>query len=138
MRGLRVAAAVPGREEAEEDELLDPALQEEVLAAAAGRCKGENMKALELIKASGITQREIAEQMGTSPTQLGNVLHGRRPFPIKWIEPLCRILNCEPNELFGYEKKYHQVTVIRNDGEVIAVVTEDKVVELAGYRVILA
>lgn len=96
------------------------------------------MKALELIKESGITQRAIAKELGTSPAQLGNALHGRRPFPIKWIEPLCNILHCEPNELFGYKKKNHQVTVIRDNGEVIALVTEDKVVELAGFHVILA
>ena len=93
---------------------------------------------MELIKESGITQRKIAEELGTSPAQFWSALHGRRPFPIKWVEPLCRILHCDPNELFGYETKNHQVTVIREDGEVIAVVTEDKVVELAGYRVILA
>lgn len=62
------------------------------------------MKALEVIKKSGITQRKIAEQLGTSPSQLGDTLHGRRPFPVKWIEPLCRILHCDPNTLFGWEK----------------------------------
>jgi len=62
------------------------------------------MKALELIKASGITQRRIAKELGTSPSQLGDVLHGRRPFPVKWIKPLCRILQCDPNTLLGWEK----------------------------------
>ena len=62
------------------------------------------MRALALIKESGITQRQIAKELGTSPQQLGDVLHGRRQFPLKWVEPLCRILQCDPNTFFGWEK----------------------------------
>lgn len=63
------------------------------------------MDILKIVKESGITQKSIAKELGTSPSQFGDVLHGRRPFPIKWVRPLCMILQCDPNFLFEWEKE---------------------------------
>lgn len=57
----------------------------------------------ELIKESGATQTVVAGELNVSQQQLNNVLSGRRPFPVKWVEPLCIILHCDPNTLFGWD-----------------------------------
>ena len=63
------------------------------------------MDALILIKESGKSQRSIAAEIGASPSHLGDVLHGRRPFQMKWVVPFCRAVGCSPNDLFEWEKK---------------------------------
>lgn len=64
---------------------------------------GEEMNLAALIEASGKTQAEVARAIGTRPQYLNAVIKGRRPLPIKWIEPLCKELHCDPNTLFGWE-----------------------------------
>ncbi len=63
------------------------------------------MNLISLIESSGKTQAAVARAIGTRPQYMNAVIKGRRPFPIKWIEPLCRELHCDPNMLFGWEDK---------------------------------
>ena len=55
------------------------------------------------IERSGITKSSIAKDIGVSPQQFSNALHGRRPFPLKWIGALCERLHCDPNALLGWK-----------------------------------
>ena len=64
------------------------------------------MNLISLIESSGKTQAAVARAIGTRPQYLNAVIKGRRPFPIKWIEPLCRELHCDPNTLFGWEDEF--------------------------------
>ena len=64
------------------------------------------MNVMQLIKRSGRSQRSIAAEIGTSPSHLGDVLHGRRPFPTKWVIPFCRAAGCSPNELFNWKEEF--------------------------------
>lgn len=60
----------------------------------------------ELIIKSGMKQAEVARVIGTRPQYMNAVIMGRRPFPIEWVLPVCKILNCSPNVLFGYERMF--------------------------------
>ena len=92
----------------------------------------------DLMEQNGISQAAVAAEMKISPQRLNDMLKRRRPFRAEHIGPLCRAVGCEPNELFGYEKKNHQITVTDSEGGVLAAVIGDSVVEHEGYHVILS
>lgn len=56
----------------------------------------------ELIIKSEMKQAEVARAIGTRPQYMNAVVMGRRPFPIEWVLPVCKILKCSPNALFGW------------------------------------
>ena len=93
------------------------------------------MDALALIKKSGRTQASIAKDIGASPSHLGDVLHGRRPFQMKWVLPFCKAVGCSPNDLFEYEDpfgflsgQFTCLAVVDTETEKeIAVVTNDSI-----------
>ena len=85
-----------------------------------------------------LNQAAIARAIGLTPQVFNGMLKRRRPFRVQYIAPLCEALNCEPNELFGYEKWNRQITVTTENGEVVAVITNDSAVEHKGYHVILS
>jgi len=58
----------------------------------------------DLVKKSGRTQRSIADVLDVSPSNFGDVLHGRRPFRISWVIPFCEAVGCSPNELFEWKE----------------------------------
>ena len=62
-----------------------------------------------LIEASGKSQAAVARAIGTRPQYMNAVIKGRRPLPLKWIEPLCKELHCDPNTLFGWEDEFEPV-----------------------------
>ena len=88
------------------------------------------MDALALIKRSGRSQRSIAKEIGTSPSNLGDVLHGRRPFRMKWVLPFCKAVGCSPNELFEY-KCCEQISYLSNQFTRLAVVDTESEIEIA-------
>lgn len=98
-----------------------------------------------LIKESGKTQTAVAKAIGTRPQYLNAVIKGKRPVPIKWIEPLCEVLSCDPNTLFGWErvetycllKGVSKLTVFALDtGKEIAVVTSE-LITTAGDNIVV-
>ena len=60
----------------------------------------------ELIIDSGMKQTEVAKALGTRPQYVNAILMGRRPFPIEWVTPVCKLFGCSPNNLFGWKKKF--------------------------------
>lgn len=89
-----------------------------------------------LIIESGVKKAYIARELCVSPQQFNSVLHGKRPFPIKWVAPLCKILGCNPNTLFGWKEKqmkylsddYTKLVVLdKETGKEIAVVTNEEI-----------
>ena len=102
------------------------------------------MDALKLIKKCGRSQRSIAAEIGASPSHLGDVLHGRRPFQIKWVLPFCKAVGCSPNDLFEYQEQFGylpnqftKLTVLDMETEEeIAVVTKDMITTARGGIVV--
>lgn len=45
----------------------------------------------------------IAREMGISPQQLNNIIHGHRPISLYLIVPFCKSVGCDPNYLFGWD-----------------------------------
>ncbi len=92
----------------------------------------------QLMKLKGITQKELAARAGVPPQRMNDFLKGRRPMRAALLPRICDALNCEPNELLGWEPGYREVIVTDRDGLVVAAVTGDSVVEHEGYHVSLA
>lgn len=91
-----------------------------------------------MMKQNGVKQATVARALEMAPQQLNEILKGRRPLRARHILPICKTIGCEPNELFGYEKKNHQITVTDAAGQVIAAVLGDSVVEHEGFHIILS
>jgi len=97
-----------------------------------------------------MTQSAVAKAAGIPPKLFNNILRGRKLLKPELVVPICKALNCTPNELFGYgggregsvligEKEYHQIVIMRReDREVIAVIADDSVVEHSEFQVLLA
>ena len=58
-----------------------------------------------LIREDEKSQEAIARGFGITPQRFYAVLNGQRPFNIRWVEPLCEQLGCDPNTLFAWEEK---------------------------------
>ncbi|MFV1850147.1 MAG: helix-turn-helix domain-containing protein [Thalassospira sp.] len=56
-----------------------------------------------LREAKGMTQKELAEAIGTSPMQMSRLERGLRDLRPHWIRALCGALDCSPDQLLGYE-----------------------------------
>lgn len=60
----------------------------------------------ELRERAGYTQTEIANKLGMTLGNYQKYEYGKiRTYPHDVIEKLCRLLNCEPNDLFLLEKE---------------------------------
>ena len=60
-------------------------------------------KALQLLEASGRSQKDFADAIGASPQTLnGWIKKGRDPSP-EYIIPICLFFGISPNELFEYD-----------------------------------
>ena len=92
----------------------------------------------EIMQLKLMSQAAVARAIGETPQSFNDMLRGRKQIRIRHIPKICEALDCEPNELFGFKKQNHQITVTGHDGEVIAVVVGDSVVEHEGYHVALA
>lgn len=60
-------------------------------------------KVAELRKRAGLTQRQVAIKLDVTESTIANWEQGRNA--LTWFErvaKLCEVLNCSPNELFGY------------------------------------
>ena len=94
------------------------------------------MRIDEIIRERGISKTGLARKLCISPQRFNDVLHGRRPFPIKWVIPVCKFVGCDPNSFFEWEdsnvnylsKDYTKLVVMDVEREkVIAVVTNDEI-----------
>lgn len=102
------------------------------------------MNLISLIESSGKTQAAVARAIGTRPQYMNAVIKGRRPFPISWVQPLCEVLSCDPNELFGWSKVNRylagdiaKLTVLDIEtGKEIAVVTSE-LITTAGDNIVV-
>lgn len=56
-----------------------------------------------LRKAKGLTQKQVADAVGTVPTQIAKLENGTRKLAPEWIERLAKALNCTKAELLGEE-----------------------------------
>ena len=52
-------------------------------------------------KRKGLTQRQIAEALGTIPTQISKLENGERKLAPEWIDRLSKVLECSKAELLG-------------------------------------
>lgn len=52
----------------------------------------------------GLTQRQIAEAIGTTATQISKLENGERKLAPEWLERLSVALNCTKAELLGEEQ----------------------------------
>ncbi len=57
----------------------------------------------ELIIKNGIKQADVARYLEVRPQYLNAILKGNRIMPLEWVMPICEMLGCSPNDLFGYE-----------------------------------
>ena len=52
---------------------------------------------------SGYSQAHIARQIGMSPSQFWNILHGYRPLRVEHVFEICNVIGCDPNTLLGWK-----------------------------------
>lgn len=53
-----------------------------------------------LIKQSGKSQKQIAEEIGVTPQRLNDWIADRRPLRACMIPVLCKAIGCSPNDVF--------------------------------------
>jgi len=53
-----------------------------------------------LIKKSGKSQKQIAQEMGVPPQRLNDWIANRRPLRACMIPALCKAIGCTPNDIF--------------------------------------
>ena len=58
-----------------------------------------------LIIKNGIKQADVARYLEARPQYLNTILKGNRIMPLEWVMPICEMLGCSPNDLFGYESE---------------------------------
>lgn len=58
-----------------------------------------------LIIKNGIKQADVARYLEVRPQYLNAILKGNRIMPLEWVIPICEMLGCSPNDLFGYESE---------------------------------
>lgn len=56
-------------------------------------------KIAEAIKESGLTQSEIARQLGISHVQISRYVHGKKTPSLETFANLCKILDLDANEV---------------------------------------
>lgn len=70
---------------------------------------GENID--RVIKNQHLSQAYVAKKLGIGRQQLNDIIHLRRPLPIKLVVPLCKAIRCDPNCIFNW-----QAGTLANDG----------------------
>lgn len=63
----------------------------------------EKTQIYSLRQKKGLTQRQIAEAIGTTPTQVSKLENGTRKLAPEWLERLSSALGCTKAELLGEE-----------------------------------
>lgn len=70
---------------------------------------GRRLKSLRL--SSGMTQIQLAEKIGMSPSTIGMYEQGRREPGLDIIFNMCEIFEVHPNELLGYECNNEEIEI---------------------------
>lgn len=60
--------------------------------------------AKKLISELGLKQKAVAKRMDISDRKLSDILNGRKIIDDVIVQSLCKALDVEPNNLFGYDK----------------------------------
>lgn len=93
-------------------------------------------KLQDLFRQKAESQSAIARAAGISPQRFNDILQGRKPLSLKLIVPICRALGCEPNDLFGWDRKtdilsrsIQKIIVMERDAEKeMAVITNEEII----------
>lgn len=88
----------------EEIQAREAAKREAELKAEATRVRhefGQRLKAAR--KAAGMTQQEIARQLGLTQKTISGYENGRLDPSLQKLMQLCKVLNVSPNELLGWK-----------------------------------
>ncbi|MCC8182516.1 MAG: helix-turn-helix domain-containing protein [Clostridiales bacterium] len=56
----------------------------------------------QLLTAKCKSQAAVARAAGLSPKHFNNILRGQQTLRPEYVVPVCKALECTPNELFGY------------------------------------
>lgn len=63
--------------------------------------KAMGQRVRNLRRAAGLTQTELAKQVGISASFLGHIERGTRVLSVETLMALCKALDATPNELLG-------------------------------------
>jgi putative transcriptional regulator len=65
-----------------------------------------NIKVAELMGRKRLNQKQVAEMTGIRPNTISSLWHGEaKRIEIWQMNELCKVLDCQPGELFEYIKK---------------------------------
>ena len=62
----------------------------------------ENIKNFRIIR--GYSQKELADMLHKSPNVISNWERGINSPEVDLVETMCKIFQCSPNEIFGWEE----------------------------------
>lgn len=85
----------------------------------------------------GLTQVQLCKAVGICRKSYNLYVKAQKPIPSDKLLKFSEALNCSVDYLLG-KTKYTQITVTNKEGVPIAVISNDKIVEHEGYKVILS
>ena len=69
----------------------------------------ENIKNFRIIR--GYSQKELADMLHKSPNVISNWERGINSPEVDLVETMCKIFQCSPNEIFGWEESQELVVL---------------------------
>ena len=93
---------------------------------------GEKLKAAR--KAAGLSQKELAEAVGAKHNSVSNWENGLNNPSADTILELCRVLNIQPNELYGTQPEQDDFTyALYNETKDLTEENKNKILEMAKF-----
>ena len=93
---------------------------------------GEKLKAAR--KAAGLSQKELAEAVGAKHNSVSNWENGLNSPSTNTILELCRVLNIQPNELYGTQPEPDDFTyALYNETKDLTEENKNKILEMAKF-----
>ena len=75
----------------------------DILALKAGDNMAMKFKLKVLLAMNDLTQKQVSEMVGIRQPTISAICTGQiKEIPVHVIEKLCRILNCQPNDIMEY------------------------------------